>query len=116
VARNLLRKQAGAGLRRRALTDRIATLITQDDGFAVDVGDFVVERAVALDALASLPARDVETLTLVTWHGLSPEQAAEVAGCSARAFTARLSRARLRLTKALCSAPFRSSSPSITRK
>lgn len=131
VARNLLRKQAGASLRRRALASRIAMLTTQADGLAVDAGDFVVERAAALDALTSLSARDVEALTLVTWHGLSPAQAAEVVGCSARAFTVRLSRARQRLTNTLRSADppassqaalshraasFRSPSPSITRK
>lgn len=132
VARNLLRKQAGASVRRRVLADRIAALTTQTDSLAVDAGDFVVERAAALEALASLPARDVEALTLVTWHGLSLAEAAEVVGCSARAFTVRLSRARRRLTDALQPADrapalgrttpsdrvasFRSPSPSTTRK
>jgi len=129
VARNLLRKQAGAGQRRRALVDRIAALTSQADSFTVDAGDFVVERAIALEALASLPERDAEALTLVTWHGLTPADAAEVVGCSTRAFTVRLSRARQRLVKALQSAdspasetpyrsraPFRPPAPSITRK
>jgi len=126
VARNMLRKQAGAVQRRRALTDRIAALTARADGFVVDAGDFVVERAAALDALASLSEHDVEALTLVTWHGLNPAQAAEVVGCSVRAFTVRLSRARQRLTKALQSAdhdpaqgraaPFRSPSPSTMGK
>lgn len=129
VARNLLRKQAGAGQRRRALVDRIATLTSRADSFTVDAGDFVVERTVALEALASLPERDAEALTLVTWHGLTPADAAEVVGCSTRAFTVRLSRARQRLVKALQSAdtpasgtpyrsraPFRPPAPSITRK
>ncbi len=128
VARNLLRKQAGAGQRRRALVDRIAALTSRADSFTVDAGDFVVERTVALEALASLPERDAEALTLVTWHGLTPADAAEVVGCSTRAFTVRLSRARQRLVKALQSAdtpasgtpyrsraPFRSPAPSITR-
>jgi RNA polymerase sigma factor (sigma-70 family) len=126
VARNLLRKQARAGLRRRELVARLARLGSAADGSALDAGDFVVERAAALDALASLPSRDVEALTLVTWHGLDPAQAAEVVGCSTRAFTVRLSRARQRLATAIQSAeqapgfrqrsPFRSPSPSITRK
>jgi RNA polymerase sigma-70 factor (ECF subfamily) len=123
VARNLLRKQAGAGQRRRALVDRIAALTSRADSFTVDAGDFVVERTVALEALASLPERDAEALTLVTWHGLTPADAAEVVGCSTRAFTVRLSRARQRLVKALQSAdtppsgtPFRPPAPSINRK
>jgi RNA polymerase sigma factor (sigma-70 family) len=125
VARNLLRKQVGAGLRRRALVDRIAALTSGADGSVVSAGDFVVERTAALEALASLPSRDVEALTLVTWHGLGPDEAAKVLGCSTRAFTVRLSRARQRLAKALQSAddapafrpaaPFRSPSPSTTR-
>jgi RNA polymerase sigma factor (sigma-70 family) len=123
VARNLLRKQAGAGQRRRALVDRIAALTSRADSFTVDAGDFVVERTVALEALASLAERDAEALTLVTWHGLTPADAAEVVGCSTRAFTVRLSRARQRLVKALQSAdtppsgtPFRPPAPSINRK
>jgi Sigma-70 region 2 len=47
VARNLLRKQVGAGLRRRELVARIAALSSAADGFTVDAGDFVVERAAA---------------------------------------------------------------------
>jgi RNA polymerase sigma-70 factor (ECF subfamily) len=126
VARNLLRKQSSAGLRRRELIARLAVLCSVVDGSALDAGDFVVERAAALDALASLPSRDVEALTLVTWHGLGTAQAAEVVGCSTRAFTVRLSRARQRLARAIQSAepparshppaPFRSASPSIARK
>jgi DNA-directed RNA polymerase specialized sigma24 family protein len=82
VARNLLRKQAGAGRQRRLLTNRIAALTSAADLAAWDAGEHVVEREAALAALASLPARDVETLTLITWHGLSIAEAASVAGCS----------------------------------
>ena len=101
VARNLLRKQAGAGARRRMLADRIAALTTTADVLAWDAGEQVVERTAALDALAALPRRDVETLTLITWHGLDIAAAAAVAGCSPRAFTVRLHRARRRLASAL---------------
>lgn len=101
VARNLLRKQTGAGVRRRELVARIAALSSPADGFTVGAGDFVVERAAAIDALASLPRNDVEALTLVTWHGLGIAEAAQVVGCSTRAFTVRLSRARQRLAAAL---------------
>ena len=36
----------------------------------LDAGEHVIERAAALEALGSLPDTDVETLTLVTSHGL----------------------------------------------
>jgi RNA polymerase sigma-70 factor (ECF subfamily) len=101
VARNLLRKQAEAGRRRRLLTDQIATLTTAADIVAWDAAEHVVERVTALQALASLPERDVEVLTLITWHGLDPRSAGAVLGCSPRAFTVRLHRARRRLTQAL---------------
>lgn len=114
VARNLLRKHAGAGLRRRELVARIAELSSPADGLTADAGEFVAERAAALDALASLPRNDVEALTLVTWHGLAVAEAAEVVGCSTRAFTVRLSRARQRLAAAMaCADP--ASAPLITR-
>ena len=101
VARNLLRKQAEAGRRRRMLADRVAAMASPADMVAWDTGEHVVERATALHVLASLPERDVEALTLVTWHGLNPREAAVVLGCSPRAFTAALHRARRRLTAAL---------------
>jgi RNA polymerase sigma factor (sigma-70 family) len=101
VARNLIRKQADAGRRRRQLAARIAELTTQADMIAWDAGEHVVERAAAIEALGSLGERDVEALTLVTWHGLDARAAAAVVGCSPRAFTVRLHRARQRLTDAL---------------
>jgi len=101
VARNLLRKQADAGRRRRRLTGRIAALTTEADMTAWDTGEYVVERAAAIEALGSLADRDVEALTLVTWHGLDLQSAAAVVGCSPRAFTVRLHRARRRLARAV---------------
>jgi RNA polymerase sigma factor (sigma-70 family) len=101
VARNLLRKQAAAGHRRRRLAGRVAAMTSQADLVAWDTGEHVTERAAALEALASLPERDAEVLTLVTWHGLDPREAAAVLGCSPRAFTAALHRARKRLARAL---------------
>ena len=83
------------------LADRIAALTTTADLLAWDAGEQVVERTAALDVLAALPRRDVETLTLVTWHGLDIAAAAAVVGCSPRAFTVRLHRARRRLASAL---------------
>jgi len=101
VARNLLRKQAKAGRRRRLLADRIAALTREADAVGWDAGEHVVERAAALDALASLPEHDIEALTLVTWHGLDAREAAATLGCTPRTFAVRLHRARRRLTAAL---------------
>lgn len=114
VARNLLSKHAGAGRRRQRLTERIAALTGAAGPAVWDTGDYVVERETALTALASLPDRDVETLTLVTWHGLSIADAATVVGCSPRAFTVRLHRARRRLTDALRDAGETTVRPSVT--
>jgi RNA polymerase sigma factor (sigma-70 family) len=104
VARNLLRQHAGAGRRRGLLAARIAALTSAADMTAGDAGERVVDRASALAVLASLPGRDIEALTLVTWHGLDVREAAAAAGCSPRAFTVRLHRARRRLAAALRSA------------
>lgn len=101
VARNLLRQQFGRARRQRRLADHISALTSERDLTAWDVGEHVVERAAALAALAALSGDDVETLTLVTWHGLSAAEAAAVIGCSPHAFTVRLHRARKRLSEAL---------------
>ena len=104
VARNLLRQEAWAGHRRRLLSDRITALTSAADMTAWDAADHVVERAAALEALASLPEHDAEALTLVSWHGLDARAAGAALGCSPRAFTVRLYRARRRLARALRSA------------
>ena len=97
VARNLLRKQADKARHRQLITDRIAAMTDDRDLLAWDTADHVIERTTALRALAALPDADVEALTLITWHGLSPAEAATVLGCSTHAFTTRLHRARHRL-------------------
>jgi RNA polymerase sigma-70 factor (ECF subfamily) len=101
VARNLLRQQYGAIARQRRLQTRITMLTSADDLLAWDAAEHVIERAAAVEALAALPPDDIETLTLTTWHGLSAAEAAVVVGCTPRAFTVRLSRARQRLASSL---------------
>ena len=113
MARNLLRQQAAAGHRRRLLAERIAALTSEADVTAWDAGEHVVERAAALDALALLSERDVEALTLATWHGLDIRAAASVVGCTPPAFAVRLHRARRRLNAALRAAD-RAEKPSAT--
>lgn len=58
----------------------------------------VTERDALLRALAVLRETDREALLLVAWDGLSPSDAAKVAGCSAATFRVRLHRARKRLS------------------
>lgn len=61
----------------------------------------VAERAATLEALARLNALEREALLLVAWDGLTARDAAAVAGCSRRAFEARLARARARVENTL---------------
>ncbi len=51
--------------------------------------------------LATLSAEDREALMLVVWEGLDHTRAAVVVGCSPRAFSMRVHRARRRLAAAL---------------
>ena len=57
----------------------------------------VAERDSFLRALEACTRVEREALLLVAWEGLTPGQAAAVAGCSTRAFTVRLHRARRRI-------------------
>lgn len=61
----------------------------------------VAERDAMLRALRTCTRVEREALLLVAWEGLTPTQAAAVAGCSARAFTVRLHRARQRISSAV---------------
>lgn len=91
VARNVLRDNIRAEVRREALS---AELRTWTEG---DVAEQVTERLSVLDALTELPEDDREILILTAWQGLSPRQAAHVIGCSPATFRVRLHRARKRL-------------------
>jgi RNA polymerase sigma factor (sigma-70 family) len=101
VARNLLAKQREARQRTRMLVERITAMSTSRDHEVWDVAEHVVDRERALAALTSLREQDVEAMALTAWHGLSPEEAAVVMGCSTRTYNVRLHRARKRLSEAL---------------
>lgn len=60
----------------------------------------VLRRDEALAALAQCSDLEREALLLTAWEGLAHAEAARVAGCSTRAFTVRLSRARARFDRA----------------
>lgn len=69
-------------------------------GEAVGADVTATERALALSRLAALSSTEREALLLVSWDGLKPAQAAQVAGCSVATFQVRLHRARRRLQHA----------------
>jgi RNA polymerase sigma factor (sigma-70 family) len=61
----------------------------------------LAERETVLAALEQCTRAEREALLLTAWDGLTTQQAAAVADCSARAFTVRLHRARARLRTAM---------------
>lgn len=102
TARNVISTSRRADRRRARLNDLLV------DGFDVmepATDELVVQRQELLRALQSLSDREREAILLVAWDGLDTVQAAAVAGCSPRAFRARLMRARARLTAAMLPAP-----------
>jgi RNA polymerase sigma factor (sigma-70 family) len=102
VARRCLANRLRAGRRELARTAPEAVMAFDS------TADTYEQRARARDvlaALAELPAKEREALQLCAWEGLTPLQAARVAGCSPSAFRVRLHRARRRLVAALDAAP-----------
>lgn len=94
-ARHLLAHTRRGEHRRAALIERLATTPPQ-----TVVWTELNDGALA-EALAKLAERDREVLLLLAWDGLSAEQAATVLGCSRRALSMRVHRARKRLAAAL---------------
>ncbi|MFI0446821.1 RNA polymerase sigma factor [Actinomadura sp. 6N118] len=100
VARNVLANEARGHRRRGRLWGRLR----DHSGLgqtAPDVAHGVAEGGRIGAALRSLSPRDREALELVGWEELTAKEAAIVAGCSAKTFSVRLSRARQRLSAAL---------------
>ena len=104
IARNVLRNQVRATIRRDRLVEAITSAPgTSRVGRAADAE--LIERSRLAEALIQLTDRERESLLLVAWDGLTPVQAATVTGCSANTFARRLSRARARLAAALEDTP-----------
>lgn len=96
VALNTIANHRRSGNREAQLREQLSRAQrVAEPARAADVS--VVERAEALAALASLTATEREAILLIAWDGLTPSQAARVAGCSLPAFYVRLFRARRRL-------------------
>ena len=98
TAAGVIKNRSRSTRRRDRLTDRIA-LLNQATAAVSDTADAVVQRDEALRRLASLNDDQREALLLISWDGLSPDEAAEVLGLRPAAFRKRLSRARELLTR-----------------
>jgi RNA polymerase sigma-70 factor (ECF subfamily) len=96
IARNLLANQRRGDRRRAALIARVRLERPPADPAHGPEPD---ERLAS--AFNSLSNQDREVLSLVTWHELTPTEAAEVLGMSAGRFSVRLHRAKARLRKRL---------------
>ena len=112
VARNVMLERYRDQARQTGLAEEMARWIREAD----DVADGVTERAATLSALAWLPDRDREILTLTAWHGLSTGQAAQVLGCSRATFLVRLHRARKRFAQVVSAQSAVATSPSTPRR
>jgi RNA polymerase sigma factor (sigma-70 family) len=100
TARNVISSRRRADRRRTRLTELLADT---SHGSHPSTDELVVHRHDLLKALESLSEREREALLLTAWDGLDAHDAAAVAGCSPRAFRARLMRARARLTTSVTS-------------
>jgi RNA polymerase sigma-70 factor (ECF subfamily) len=97
-AQRIIANQRRSVRRQAALRERLSRERTGAPG-GHPIGDSVLA-----DALAALSKGDREVLMLTAWEGLEPARAAAVVGCSPRAFSMRLHRARRRLATAMTGA------------
>jgi RNA polymerase sigma factor (sigma-70 family) len=97
TARKVIGNQRRSYRRREALHDRLVLLDAAATS-AADAGMVATERMAALEALACLPDPLREAVLLVSWDGLTSEEAAAVLGISAGNFRVRAHRARKVLT------------------
>ena len=109
VARNTILNRHRSRRRHDVAVDAVRRL----DQLAAEGADQqVVTRSTMLGALAQLTELEREAVLLVAWDGLGNRAAAEVAGCSTRAFEVRLSRARARLARVVADHPSELPAPS----
>lgn len=98
VARRVVHGHRRSHARRSALFQKVA-------GSTTDAGPDPAEQVHGDPALArafaTLTEQEREAIRLVAWEGLEHADAARAAGCSRATFAVRLSRARVRLRKAL---------------
>lgn len=99
VTRRTLADQYRSRERRVSLAQRLARLDLPSSG--ADPSETIAERSTIVTALDQLSAPDRELLLLIAWHGLTPDEAALVVGCSKKTAAVRLHRARRRLREHL---------------
>jgi RNA polymerase sigma factor (sigma-70 family) len=99
VARNVLRKGVTRRHGRDRLVDRLGRELRASGVGEPPVADERLETI--RHALAQLPGRDRELLTLAAWEGLTAQEIAAVTGMSANVVRVRLHRARKRLKREL---------------
>lgn len=96
TARKVIANRARTSRRNRALEQRIA-LLDRVAAYAADSADAALSRREALERLARLDEQHREALLLVSWDGLSNDQAAAVLDIKPATFRRRISRARAAL-------------------
>jgi RNA polymerase sigma-70 factor (ECF subfamily) len=101
VARKVLANQRRAAGRRTPDGPLVPLEAVADLDPRAAVADLVADRQAFAAAFRSLSPGDREALTLVSWDGLAPREAAVVLDCSPATFYLRLHRARRRLLKEL---------------
>jgi RNA polymerase sigma-70 factor, ECF subfamily len=101
VARNVAASEFRAVAAQQSIAAELRAWTTETELATGDIAEQITERFAVLAALAALPESDRELLTLVSWHGLSPGEAAQVVGCSTATYFVRLHRARRRLERAM---------------
>jgi RNA polymerase sigma-70 factor (ECF subfamily) len=101
VARKVLANQRRAAGRRAPDGPLIPLDAVADPAPGAAVADLVADRQAFAAAFAALSPADREVLTLVSWDGLAPREAATVLDCTPATFYLRLHRARKRLLKEL---------------
>jgi RNA polymerase sigma factor (sigma-70 family) len=110
VARNTINNRRRGMARQHRLADELGNLERSSTASA-GADEVAIERRAMLAALADLSPAEREAVLLTGWDGLSVAQAADVAGCSRRAFELRLHRARNRLRRHLATDEQRHSPP-----
>jgi RNA polymerase sigma-70 factor, ECF subfamily len=101
VARKVLANQRRAAGRRAPDGPLIPLEAVGDPDPRAAVADLVADREAFATAFAALSPADREVLTLVSWDGLAPREAATVLDVTPATFYLRLHRARKRLMKEL---------------
>lgn len=112
IAYNVMRTQMRGLGRWEALHVRVDAEPSEPPG---DLAEEVALRTDVAQAFGRLRAADQEVLSLAVWEDLDSSDAAQVLGCSARAYLVRLHRARRRLSAMLAATTRRAETQEVRR-